>query len=205
MDLSREVLTTGQVAKICRVAPRTVSKWFDNGELRGYRIPGSKDRRIPLAQLIRFMKAYGIPMDGLDLADKPRVLIVDEERDLIDLISRALEDTGRFETRVAASAFEAGAVACEFHPQTIVADVDIPGLSGRILSRWLTGNPDARGTRLVGLSASMTEADRQALLQEGFGETIAKPFSIRQLMQVLDGSGNAQGRECEVAYSLPSS
>src|SRR6478736_2719268 len=51
----KDVLTTGEVAKICNVAPRTVSKWFDSGALHGYRIPGSKDRRIPLNQLIRFM------------------------------------------------------------------------------------------------------------------------------------------------------
>ena len=34
-----KVFTTGQVAKICKVAPRTVSKWFDSGRLKGYRIP----------------------------------------------------------------------------------------------------------------------------------------------------------------------
>lgn len=189
VDLPKEVLTTGQVAKICRVAPRTVSKWFDTGQLRGYRIPGSKDRRIPLAHLVRFMRAYGIPLDGLeglDLAGRPRILIVDEELDLIQLISRTLEDTGRFETRVATSAFEAGAIACEFHPQTIVTDVDIPGISGRILSRWLAANPETQGTRLIGLSASMTDADHHALLQEGFAETIAKPFSIRELLNVLE-------------------
>ncbi len=186
VELSKEVLTTGQVAKICRVAPRTVSKWFDSGQLRGYRIPGSKDRRIPLPQLIRFMKAYGIPMDGLDLDSKPRLLVVDEEPDLTEIISKSLEDTGRFEARVAHSAFEAGAVTTEFHPQIILADVDIPGLSGRLLSHYLAGSPDLHETRLVGMSASMTEPDRQALLQEGFAETIAKPFTIRQLMTVLD-------------------
>ena len=37
-----KVFTTGQVAKICKVAPRTVSKWFDSGRLKGYRIPGSQ-------------------------------------------------------------------------------------------------------------------------------------------------------------------
>ena len=46
MRTDKEVLTTGEVAKICNVAPRTVSKWFDSGQLQGYRIPGSKDRRI---------------------------------------------------------------------------------------------------------------------------------------------------------------
>ena len=61
MATGKSVLTTGEVAKICKVAPRTVSKWFDSGKLRGYRIPGSKDRRIPMEHLIRFMRAHGIP------------------------------------------------------------------------------------------------------------------------------------------------
>ena len=62
---AKDVLTTGEVAKICNVAPRTVSKWFDSGSLKGYRIPGSKDRRIPLNHLVRFMKDHDIPLNGL--------------------------------------------------------------------------------------------------------------------------------------------
>ena len=58
----RTIFTTGQVAKICKVAPRTVSKWFDSGRLRGYRIPGSQDRRIPREHLIRFLKEHGMPL-----------------------------------------------------------------------------------------------------------------------------------------------
>ena len=48
--------TTGQVAKICKVAPRTVSKWFDRGSLKGYLLPGSKERRIPPEYLLKFLK-----------------------------------------------------------------------------------------------------------------------------------------------------
>ncbi len=65
-DKPKTVFTTGEVARICHVAPRTVSKWFDSGQLRGYRIPGSRDRRIPLAELMRFMKAHGMPTDALN-------------------------------------------------------------------------------------------------------------------------------------------
>ena len=43
----KKVFTTGQVAKICKVAPRTVSKWFDSGRLRGYRIPGARTAASP--------------------------------------------------------------------------------------------------------------------------------------------------------------
>ena len=60
-----KVFTTGQVAKICKVAPRTVSKWFDSGRLKGYRIPGSQDRRIPREYLIKFLKEHGIQSSAL--------------------------------------------------------------------------------------------------------------------------------------------
>ena len=64
MGKGKNVLTTGEVARLCNVAARTVSKWFDSGKLRGYRIPGSRDRRIPAAELSRFMKQHKIPLPG---------------------------------------------------------------------------------------------------------------------------------------------
>ena len=66
----KDVLTTGEVAKICNVAARTVSKWFDSGRLKGYRIPGSQDRRIPREYLIKFINEHGMPMPE-DLQYKP--------------------------------------------------------------------------------------------------------------------------------------
>jgi len=69
MAKGKDVLTTGDVAKICHVAPRTVSKWFDNGQLKGYRIPGSKDRRIPVSELVRFMKMHNMPTSALPVGN----------------------------------------------------------------------------------------------------------------------------------------
>ncbi len=63
MAKGKKVLTTGDVAKICHVAHRTVSKWFDSGLLKGYRLPQSGDRRIQINELISFMKEHGMPTD----------------------------------------------------------------------------------------------------------------------------------------------
>jgi two-component system, OmpR family, response regulator RpaA len=68
------VYTTGQIARLCAVAPRTVAKWFDSGKLRGYRIPGSQDRRVPRAELERFLRDNGMPLLGAD--DRPRLLLM---------------------------------------------------------------------------------------------------------------------------------
>ena len=61
MSKGRKVLPTGDVAEACNVSGRTAVKWFDEGLLEGYKLPGSKDRRIPRGELVRFMKEYGIP------------------------------------------------------------------------------------------------------------------------------------------------
>ena len=61
MAKGNNVLTSGEVAKICNVAPKTAQKWIDMGLLNGYLIPGSRDRRVPIPELVRFMKAHNIP------------------------------------------------------------------------------------------------------------------------------------------------
>src|SRR5215207_5200554 len=102
----KDVLTTGEVAKICNVAPRTVSKWFDSGALRGYRIPGSKDRRIPVNQLIRFMK----------------------EHNIVEVLEKILEDEAKYEVEVAKGGFAAGIVAEKYRPHVILLDMHLPDI-----------------------------------------------------------------------------
>src|SRR5690606_13571076 len=122
--LEKDVLTTGEVAKICNVASRTVSKWFDSGQLRGYRIPGSKDRRIPVSALRKFMKSHGIPMDGL-MSGNTRVLIVDQDEEVITTLKNILGEQTNYEVRTANSAFAAG-VECErFRPHVLLLDLHL--------------------------------------------------------------------------------
>jgi excisionase family DNA binding protein len=187
MSKPKDILTTGEVARICKVAPRTVSKWVDTGQLRGYRIPGSRDRRIPLQQLIRFMRAHGMPLDDLDTGET-RVLFVDQDDDLCALVRRALANTGRFAVRIASSAFEAGAMMTEFQPQVVLADVDVPGVEGRSLARFAAGRSELAGIHLIAMSASLTSLDHQMLLQQGFHTTLAKPFDIRELTEAIENT-----------------
>ncbi|MCD6365143.1 MAG: helix-turn-helix domain-containing protein, partial [Planctomycetes bacterium] len=119
----KAVLTTGQVAKICHVAPRTVSKWFDTGQLRGYRIPGSRDRRIPVEHLEAFMRAHDIPLDALD-GGRCKVLIVGGDPNESGAVAQVLKDSGRYDVRVAVNDFDAGMQAKGFHPHAIVMDID---------------------------------------------------------------------------------
>ena len=185
MSSHRNVLTTGEVAKICCVAPRTVSKWFDSGQLRGYRIPGSKDRRIPLEQLIRFMRVHGIPLNGLDNG-RTRVLVLDDDTVLWDGVRQALEQGDRYEVSTVTAAFEAGAVAQEIKPHVLVVDVTLPDVVPKNLARRARSLTELQGTRLVGVAEGLTDAQGQALLQDGFDGYLSKPFDTRSLIELID-------------------
>src|SRR6267143_2055289 len=71
----KTVFTTGEAAKICKVSQQTIIRCFDNGQLKGFRVPGSRFRRIPREALYKFMKDNGIPTDALESC-KRKVLIV---------------------------------------------------------------------------------------------------------------------------------
>lgn len=186
MPRPKDVLTTGDVARICNVAPRTVSKWFDTGKLRGYRIPGSKDRRIPLQQLVRFMKAHGIPLNGLETG-AARVLIAENDTGLADLLSRALTDEAGYDVQIARSAFEAGAVADSFKPHVIFMDVEMPGLSGRETLRAIRGQPDLALTKIVALTSALREGETETLKQQGFDAALLKPFEVSAAVKTIEG------------------
>lgn len=181
----QDILTTGEVARICNVAPRTVSKWFDNGQLRGYRIPGSRDRRIPLDQLVRFMKAHGLPVNGLETG-QPRVLFVDSDSDLVELLRTALSEQGGYDVRVAASGFEAGAVVEQFLPHVILVETGTADISPEAMVRFLRSKPELQSTKLVAVDAAATPIDRQQWLQRGFDECLPKPFEIRQVIELVE-------------------
>src|ERR1700680_2351048 len=156
----KDVLTTGEVAKICNVAPRTVSKWFDSGALHGYRIPGSKDRRIPLNQLIRFMKHHGMPLNGL-MTRTPRILIVDDEQDIVEVLEKILEGEAKYEVEVARSGFAAGLTAEKYRPHVILLDMHLRDIDAPEVAKQVKSNPDLQLTKVIAMSGKLTDTEAQ--------------------------------------------
>lgn len=181
----KSVLTTGQVARICNVAPRTVSKWFDTGQLRGYRIPGSKDRRIPVEHLVRFMRSHGIPAEGLEVGAKC-VLIIDDDEQLATVLCEALAAEGACEPYWAPTLFEGGALAERHHPEVMIVDVSATDVDPQRLCRALRGHEAFANMRLIGVSGRLTEGQGQALVQMGFAGFLRKPFDVRQLRDLIE-------------------
>lgn len=187
----KTVLTTGDVAKICNVAPRTVSKWFDSGHLNGYRIPGSKDRRIPLDQLVRFMRAYGIPLDALETGTT-RVLVLDTDIGIGEALSTALTERNGYEIMNAISAFEAGAMMQERKPHVLLVDVSLPDVIPKSLASFVRSLPNQSTIRLIGMSAELSRSDGEALLQAGFDGYLCKPFEAFALARLINAGDRVE-------------
>src|SRR6185437_15918981 len=181
----KDVLTTGEVAKICNVAPRTVSKWFDSGALHGYRIPGSKDRRIPLNQLIRFMKHHGMPLNGL-MTGCTRVLIVDDEQDIVEVLEKILEDEAKYEVEVARGGFAAGITAEKFRPHVMLVDMHLKDIDAPEVCKQVKKNPDLQLTKVIAMSGKLTDAEAQGLTPLGFDSFLRKPFHVRQVIEAVE-------------------
>jgi len=181
----KEVFTTGEVARLCGVAPRTVSKWFDAGGLRGFKIPGSRDRRIPRESLVRFMRAHGIPLRGLDGA-VTRTLVVDGDYEFADALRVAIERGLDYEVQVATTVFEAGLLAREFRPHVIFLDITLPGLDPEGARQALRSDPELVATRVVAVDPNLTEESRRQRLRQGFDACLPKPYNLAAAVRVIE-------------------
>lgn len=185
MPFEKDVLTTGEVAKICNVAPRTVSKWFDSGSLKGYRIPGSKDRRIPVAELYRFMKAHQIPMEGM-MSGNTRVLVVDGEQEVVDVLERVLTEQTSYEVKTASSGFQAGLECERFRPHVILLDVHLGDTDARSLVSMIRTNAQLQMTKILAMSGKLTDGQAQSLRNSGYDGFLKKPFQVRQVVEAIE-------------------
>jgi excisionase family DNA binding protein len=176
----KDVLTTGQVAKLCNVTIRTVIKWFENGHLEGYRIPGSRDRRFAKGKVIGFMREHGFPLGGLeeDHSSKKRVLIVDDEDVVLTLLDDYLQSLGLFETDTASNGYEAGLKTQSFRPHLLIIDYNLGDVTGAQVAASIRENDKLKDTRILVMSGFLSDAEAKGVLEKGVDAFLRKPFEM---------------------------
>jgi excisionase family DNA binding protein len=177
----KTVFTTGEAAKICKVSQQTIIRCFDNGTLKGFRVPGSRFRRIPREQLFAFMRDNGIPTDALENG-KHKVLIVDDDQELVDLMVDVFQRDGRFEIRTANNGFDAGMLVKEFRPDAVVLDVMLPDINGKEVCQRVRNDETLETVKIICISG-MVEPEKVAELKAaGANDFMQKPFPIERLL-----------------------
>ncbi|MBP3558098.1 MAG: response regulator [Thermoguttaceae bacterium] len=178
----KTVFTTGEAAKICKVSQQTIIRCFDSGGLKGFRVPGSRFRRIPREHLYAFMKENNIPTDALE-SGKRKVLVVDDDRDLVELLVDVLERDGRFETRAVNNGFEAGMMVKEYRPDLIILDVMLPDINGKDVCVRVRNDKSLEAVKIICVSGMVEEDKIEELHRAGANEFLAKPFETERLIE----------------------
>src|SRR6202167_3626682 len=178
----KTVFTTGEPADICMVQQQTIIRCSDTGRLRGFRVPGSRFRRIPRDALVQFMKENGIPPDALD-SGKFKILVVDDDPEIVELFVDVLERDGRFEVKTASTGYDAGILTQEFTPDLVILDYMLPDINGNVVCQTIRKNPNFEHMKIVIVSGVVNQDEINELLRSGADEFVKKPFNIEKLIE----------------------
>lgn len=178
----KQVFTTGEAAELCRVSQQTIIRCFDSGRLKGFRVPGSRFRRIPRDELIRFMRKNEIPTESLT-SGKRRILVVDDDPEIVELFLDVLSQDERFDLKTANTGYDAGILTEQFRPDLVILDYMLPDINGNVVCERIRANPEMGATKIIIVSGVVNQQEIDDLLQSGANEFIKKPFHLETLQQ----------------------
>jgi excisionase family DNA binding protein len=174
--MKTRVFTTGEVAAICGVSADTVSRWFDLGQIDGYRLGTGGDRRIPYQNLRKFMLSHGIPLERLEEGER-RVMVIDDDPYYLDLIPSILSNEEDYAVLIASTGFEAGIMLVEHSPQVVILEVNLVDMDGRMVCERIKSRAETRNTRVLAMSGLISDDEAKDLADYGFDDFLRKPFS----------------------------
>ncbi|MSR48348.1 MAG: response regulator [Planctomycetes bacterium] len=185
--MPKDVLTTGEVAKLCHVTIRTVIKWFEKGHLKGYKIPGSRDRRFARGDVLAFMQGHGIPNTepDADAGARKRILVVDDEAAVVEIMVEYLRQLGMFEWQTAKNGYEAGLKTQSFRPHVLLTDYNLGDITGVQVAETVRATPELAKMRIIVVSGVLSEADAPQLREKGIDAFVRKPFTFEQLRDAI--------------------
>lgn len=183
---TKKIFTTGEAAALCKVSQQTIIRCFDSGRLTGFRVPGSKFRRIPRDELLRFMRMNGISTEVLGAGNRRKILIVEDDQRISEVFEDVLRQDGRFETRVASTGYDAGLMTESFRPDLIILDYLLPDINGNVVCTRIRQTDHLSSTKILVISGVVNQAEVDQLMQAGADAFLRKPFDLSTLMQKVE-------------------
>jgi DNA-binding response OmpR family regulator len=128
------------------------------------------------------MKENNIPTDALE-SGRRRILVVDDDQAVVDLISEVLASDNRFEFKVVNNGFGAGMLANEYHPDLIILDVMLPDINGQVVCELIRQDPAMADIKIICISGMVEEEKIAELKAAGADDFLHKPLDIDELMR----------------------
>jgi excisionase family DNA binding protein len=192
----KQVYTTFEAARLCHVSPLSIINWVNAGRLNAFRTPGGH-RRIRREDLARFMRDNGLPLpDELrEGSGRRRVLIVDDERSICELLAGHLSTRAErpCEVATASDGFEAGRLVASFRPDVVVVDLRMPGLDGFQVCRTIKADPESSKTVVIAMTGYHSPETEARILECGAVRCFAKPVDPVELARFIDSELSETG------------
>jgi len=182
--MNKKIFTTYEIAQHCHVTPRTVIQWINEGKLKAFRTPGNHSR-IETEEFLDFLHRYHMPIPADVMGDnsgaRKRILIVDDDGEVVDSIQRFLKREKIYDLEVAFDGFEAGRKFSDFVPDLIILDIRMKGLDGWQLCSRIRSNPKNKNVKMLLISGLIEDKDISRIQESGADDYLAKPFTNKEL------------------------
>ncbi|MCD6303836.1 MAG: response regulator [Planctomycetes bacterium] len=181
-------LSTFAIARMLHVDPGSVANWIDQNLLKAHRTPGGH-RRVVVEDLVSFLRKHRMPIPPELDASPDRILIVDDEPAITQMIARALKTAlPDCEVVEAHDGFHAGTLVATLKPQVVILDLRMPGMDGYEVCRLIKSQDATRDAEVIAMTAYPSAENERRILECGARICLSKPLDLDTLMAEVKAS-----------------
>lgn len=183
----KEFFSTGEAAQFCNVSQQTIIRCFDKGQIEGFRVPGSKFRRIPRQGLIDFMKRNDIDTQVLE-TQTLSVYICSDSVEMIRAVQQVVEahlGQSPVSVKQGIGGVLSGVTLLEERPRVWVMDAQAVKDNPVELCRFFKQRDDLKHMRIVVITPVEFARERVELLKAGADRVIRTPVDVEELSREI--------------------
>jgi len=164
-----------EVADIIGVHTSTVFRWVKAGKLNSFRFANGTHNKIAYKDVVELLKSHDLPLDRIEIVDNKRVLLIDDDEALLDLIPDIIKKILGYEVKAVKNKMRAGFLVKAFKPNVILVDNVNDDLTEDEFIDMVKDDKDLQNTKIVKFTGSnMTLAQAK---ERGFDGLMKKPMN----------------------------
>jgi len=190
---NRHLLRISEVARKAGVLTSTVRYYTDmgllsaGGETRGGHRLYDEDATLNAIHKIQFLNKQGMTIEQIkhDLADsagKKKILVIDDEPEVGELVSGLVKNSFPFiDVKIVYNGFSAGRILGEYLPDMIILDIMLPGVNGFEVCRQIRDSELQRNVKILAITGYDSPENKEKILACGASDFLAKPMDLKVL------------------------